>query len=285
MLDFLRSGTRARSGFSACVPSSLNGTVGNVPPRTSAQRKFFRGVHHVKQLLDEADAFESRDAYAFRTHVESRSTNKIKYRSIAVEREAPPDDWPLLAGDGIQNLRAALDHVVYEKSGRRSGTQFPIFTDQGEFQIRGSRMLRGVPKVMKKTIEKAQPYRNYPPNPGEAMLAQLRLLSNLDKHRALTTIASAVVREGVGVSAGVRITWEKFGTDQALGSDETPVSTFIAQSTAPLDETHIEPMFGYEVRIEGRPLSLLKGIVHDVYRVLVECETGEPLSPFAPYPL
>ena len=44
-------------------------------------------------------------------------------------------------------------------------------------------------------------------------------------------------------------------------------------------------MFGYEVRIEGRPLDVMKAIVHDIYRVLFECETGEPLSPFAPYPL
>jgi hypothetical protein len=44
-------------------------------------------------------------------------------------------------------------------------------------------------------------------------------------------------------------------------------------------------MFGYQVRIEGRPLDVLTGIVREAYPVLVECETGEPLSPFAPYPL
>ena len=48
---------------------------------------------------------------------------------------------------------------------------------------------------------------------------------------------------------------------------------------------HVEPFFSYEVRIEGRPLGFLKGMVHDIYPILVECETGKPLSPFAPYPL
>ena len=252
---------------------------------TSAQRKFFRGVQHVKQLLEEADAFESRDAYMFRTEVESRSTHEIRYRSIAVEREAPPEEWPLLAGEAIQNLRAALDYVVYEKSGKRSRSQFPIFTNHREFQVQGLRMLKGVPGSVKATIENAQPYRNYPPDPDEAMLAQLRKLSNHDKHRELTTIASAVVREGVGTRDGVTITWEKIATGQALGSGEAHVSTITAASETELAKTDVQPMFSYEVRIEGRPLSILKGIVHDAYRVLYECETGEPLSPFAPYPL
>ena len=253
--------------------------------QTSAQRKFFRGVDQVRQLLADVEAFENQGAYVFRTEVESRSTHEIRYRSFAVEREAPPEDWPLLAGEAIQNLRAALDHMVYAASGGRSRTQFPIFTDPCEFQVLGSRMLQGVPEPTTATIEEAQPYRSYPPDPAQTMLEQLRMLSNLDKHRTLATIASAVVREGVGTSKGVNITWEQYGTDRQLGSGETHVSTFTASSEAEGAEMAVEPLFGYEVRIEGRPLNYLKGIVHDVFPVLVECETGKPLSPLAQYPL
>ena len=254
-------------------------------PVTSAQRKFFRGVEQVRQLMAETEAFEARNAYVFRTEIVSRSTHEIRYRSLAVEREAPPDDWPLLAGEAIQNLRAALDHMVYAKSGERSRTQFPIFSDPCEFQVRGLPMIKGVPESVRATIEKAQPYRNYPPNPGETMLARLRVLSNLDKHRTLTTIASAVVREGVGVGDGVNVTWQQFGTDRPLASGETHVSTFTATSDTELAEADVQPMFGYEVRIEGRPVDVLKGIVHEEFRVLVECETGQPPSLFVRYPL
>jgi hypothetical protein len=80
-------------------------------PPSSAQRKFFRGVAQVRELLAAADAFQSRDAYVFRTEVEAQSTHEIRYRSLALEQEAPPDDWPLLAGEAIQNLRASLDHM------------------------------------------------------------------------------------------------------------------------------------------------------------------------------
>jgi hypothetical protein len=136
---------------------------------TSAQRKFMRGVEHVKRLSAEAEAFENRDAYVFRTEIESRSTREITYRCLAIQREAPPDEWPFLAGEAIQNLRSALDHLVYAASGGRSRAQFPIFTDACEFQVLGSGMLQRVPEPVRAVIEKAQPYRTFPPDPAEAM--------------------------------------------------------------------------------------------------------------------
>jgi hypothetical protein len=244
-----------------------------------------RGVEQVRRLLGEADAFEKGSAYEFRVEIESRSTHEIRYRGLAVEREASRDEWPLLAGEAIQNLRSALDHMVYTASGERSRSQFPIFTDPCEFQVLGSRMIRRVPEPVRAAIEEAQPYRRNPNTPDNAMLARLRLLSNRDKHRTLATIVSAVHHEGVGLSTGVDVTWEEHGTDKPLGSGETHISTFTASSESELDESDVQPIFGYEVRIEGLPVTLLKGIVHEVYRVLVECETGKPLSPSAPYPL
>jgi hypothetical protein len=180
-----------------------------VTPRTSAQRKFLRGVGQVRQLLAEADDYEARDAYVFRTEVESRSAHEITYRSFAVEHEAPPDDWPLLAGEAIQNLRSSLDHMVYAASGERGGTQFPIFTDPAEYQQKAPGMLRGVPAPVSATIEGAQPYRSWASDPAQVALEQLRLLSNLDKHRTLATVASAVEHEGVATPKGVSITWDR----------------------------------------------------------------------------
>lgn len=254
--------------------------------RTAAQRKFSRGVEQIKTLRGEADTFENTDAYVFRVEIESRSTHKIRYRSFAVEREAPSDEWPLLAGEAIQNIRSALDYVV-NASVKRPSTQtgFPIFTDPCEFQVLGARKLQGVPEAMRTAIEKAQPYRTSPAAPAQAMLEQLRMLSNLDKHRSLATVASAVLHEGVGLADGVSVTWQKYGTNVPLGPGETHVSTFTASSESEIEEVDVQPMFSYEVRIERRPLSVLKGIVSEAYRVLVECETGQPLSPFAPYPL
>src|SRR6059036_102474 len=129
-----------------------------------------------------------------------------------------PDHWPLLAGEAIQNLRAALDHLVFEKSGNNRRTQFPIFTDHCEFQVLGKRYMKGVPEPVRAFIEEAQPYRFMPEHAAQHPLAQLSALSNLDKHRVLATVVSAVTREAVGKPSGVELTWEELASNKRLGA-------------------------------------------------------------------
>jgi len=85
------------------------------------------------------------------------------------------------------------------------------------------------------------------------------------------------------------MTWQQPATNRPLGGGEAHVSTCTVTSApgaqTELGDVTVEPMFAYEVRIEGRPLSYLRGFVHEIYPIMVECETGKPLSPFAPYPL
>jgi hypothetical protein len=252
---------------------------------SSAQRKLSRGIEHVKTLGREASIFEKGNAYVFESEVESASPDCVRYRCYAFEREPVPDHWPLLAGDAIQNLRSALDHVVYAARRGRGKTQFPIFTDPCEFQVIGSKMLPGVPKAMRARIQAAQPYRITPTAPTQDPLAQLNALSNLDKHRALTTVASAVHLEGVGLPEGVDLAWEKYATNSVLGAGKTHISTFVIRAEGKAEDVAVEPQFTYQVRIEGRPLNVLVWIAKIVYRVVTECETGKQLAPFAPYPI
>ena len=253
---------------------------------SSALRKFARGVQQVQRLRSEVEAFEGGNAYTFRMDVESRTTNSVTYRCVATEREPPSDEWPLLAGEAIQNLRSSLDHVIWASAEPPSSqNQFPICTDPDSFAKAAKKKLRRVPEPVRTVVEKWQPYRRSSDAPAHAMLEQLRVLSNRDKHRMLTAFVAAVGFEGVGVPDGVKVTWNRYGTNRELGDGDTHVSTFVATYEAGGGEVHLEPHLSYEVRIEGRSVSLLKGIAHEVYRVLVECETGQPLSPLAPYPL
>jgi hypothetical protein len=97
-------------------------------------------VEQVKRLCGEVGAFENRDAYVFSAEVESRSADHIAYRCFAVEREPPSDEWALLAGEAIQNVRSALDHLVWAAVKEpTTRTQFPIFTDADKFRVRGAR--------------------------------------------------------------------------------------------------------------------------------------------------
>lgn len=252
---------------------------------TSAQRKLKRGIEHVKTLCAEADAFEDGKAYLFESERELRSPQEAEYRCFAVQRRAMPSHWPLLAGEAIQNLRSALDHLIYEKSGGNRRTQFPIFTDHCEFQVLAPRKMKGVPEAVRAKIEEVQPYRNAEENVAYHPLAQLSSLSNLDKHRVLTTFVSAVTKEGVGVPKGVELIWEDIATNKRLGAGKAQISTFIVRSEGEVKDVKVEPMFSYEVRIEGRPVSTLSWIARQLYRIMAEVDSGKKLPLFAPYPL
>lgn len=252
---------------------------------SSARRKLGRGVEHVGKLLAEASAFEGREAYAFECEVDRVSSHEQIHRCFAVEREPVPEEWPLLAGEAIQNLRSALDHLIYGASGNNERSQFPIFTDAGAFAKRGQRMVAGVPTQMLEWIEATQPYRVAPQSPDQDLLEGLRVWSNVDKHRTLATLASAVMHESIGVNTGVAIEWEEMATSKVLGAGRTQISQFRARAEREIGPEEVEPRFDYQVALEGRPISILRGIVHRVFKALVECETGEPLSPGAAYPL
>src|SRR5688500_20305478 len=115
---------------------------------TSAQRKVSRGIEHIKRLRDETSAFVEKDGYVFRTDHERRSPSEVVYRSIAIERVPIPDEWALLAGEAVQNLRSGLDHAVWSawksipgNSGDGRHTEFPIYTDPDRFRENAPRKL------------------------------------------------------------------------------------------------------------------------------------------------
>ena len=117
------------------------------------------------------------------------------------------------------------------------------------------------------------------------MIEQLDELANLDKHRALTTVATVIGHDAVGVPEGVDIKWLEPGINGPLGAGDTHVSTFIATSESGVEDLPVEVLSSYEVRIENRRVERFRGIADEVYRALFECETGQPLSPLARYPL
>lgn len=256
---------------------------------SSAQRKLTRGIEQVQTLRREASAFEDRDAYVFRAEEQSRSTEEIRYRCYATEREAPPDHWPLLAGEAIQNLRSALDHAVWAASKRRGrNTGFPIFTDECEFKVLGRRMIQGVPEAKRAFIEEAQPYRVLEDAPTLDSLEWLRSLSNIDKHRALNAVVGVVSIEFAGVIGFAKVHWEQNAVHRVLGHGETHVSTLVARLTGPeakLEDVDVNPGFAYQVRIEGRPVENLVPVARRVFKVISEIETGQALPPFSTYPI
>jgi hypothetical protein len=80
--------------------------------------------------------------------------------------------------------------------------------------------------------------------------------------------------------SGIRLKWDDYGTHKELGERRQKISTFVVRAEDGVKDVTVEPLFSYEVRIEGRPIDVLKGTGHEVYRVMAEIEIGGQLDPF-----
>jgi len=116
--------------------------------------------------------------------------------------EEPPLEWSTITGDYVQNLRAALDHLIWvlvKANGFEptNSNAFPIFdvkppdkSSHGERQ-RWNRQVYGLHPSVLRFLDLCQPYKG-PDRPSAHILAGLRTLSNEDKHRTLLPAFVAV---------------------------------------------------------------------------------------------
>ena len=106
------------------------------------------------------------------------------YRLLGIRIAAPPPDWGRRAGHIVNDIRTALEYLVYQLAWLDSGTvqantQFPICDTPDAFkaELKKNRLI-GLNSDHIKAIERCQPY-----NIGRSWIRQVRELSNPDKHR------------------------------------------------------------------------------------------------------
>ncbi len=122
---------------------------------------------------------------------------------------ATPAIFGILVGEGIYNLRAALDYLIYElalldSGNTQQGTQFPIEDTEKGWLKNAPSFLKGVSVQHQTTIQKLQPYK------GCDWTRTIRNLSNPDKHRTVTAVRSRVLIENAPTSLP-RITLKAHG--------------------------------------------------------------------------
>lgn len=121
---------------------------------------------------------------------------EVVYTMDAVK--SVPSEIPLIAGEVIQNLRSALDHIAYRLAGTKANrdTAFPIAKSKLEYERKnGVRSCRtkGMSSRAIAAIDAVQPYGG-----GNDVLWHLHALNNIDKHRLILTVGSAVRSVDVG---------------------------------------------------------------------------------------
>jgi hypothetical protein len=152
-------------------------------PLDDAFLRIDRADQHLADLKQGIDRYLKAHPNAFVIRVEGMDVSRPTMPS-----KPPPRTLGILIGEFAQNLRTALDYLVFQLAWFDSGpstkrrTQFLIEDKPSGFKDR-KRFLEGLSPAHVALIERLQPYN------GGRWLAMLRDISNADKHNVLDVVS------------------------------------------------------------------------------------------------
>jgi hypothetical protein len=166
------------------------------PEFASCWLKLGRAEEHADSLKTGLLAWKNSNPYV----VSRKASADGSRHSIVlndIKNPAPLDQWAVIFGDFVHNLRACLDHFTYACAVHETGEnppddegklQFPIYDCPAVFAEKAWR-IRSLSAGMRAAIEGVQPYKR-----GHAthspLLALLAEFDNTDKHRLLSIVVS-----------------------------------------------------------------------------------------------
>lgn len=159
----------------------------------------------VRSYLDDPEAYSIIEEPDLETGV-------FTYR-LHVYRQPPSEEWSLLFGDCIHNLRAALDHLFWAlvllKHPKATDdpkvvrnhwkANFPIYGDRTRFVRRQSDLEYFVGKDALATLERMQPYHGLGAGKGLQVINECDVT---DKHRLLVPMVALAIRSDVFMDRG-----------------------------------------------------------------------------------
>lgn len=167
-------------------------------PLGSVRAKLRRAQHHLDALQAAAQVFADGHPYGLETQRDAKYPDNL--HKVIVWVQDVPEELSLLAGDAINNIRSALDHMAYQLVIANHGTPthrttFPIHDADPMERKRDPREVRvdgGITEKALGLIRGMQPYLR--PDPLLDPLSILGNLSNRDKHRLLLLTVSTYDR-------------------------------------------------------------------------------------------
>jgi hypothetical protein len=169
-------------------------------------------IEALRSAIDKLDGAETQLSALRRASQEGAVTELLSWRidrdeqgwvrARVHELREPPPEWFVWIGECLYNMRSALDHIAFALNARGSeqssppnhrASQFPLFVQEADFQ----NMCRGPAKECmvgyfcieaRAVVERLQPYHD---DDDDALrLNELRVLSNIDKHRRVPVTVS-----------------------------------------------------------------------------------------------
>jgi hypothetical protein len=153
--------------------------------------KISRARAHLLDLEVEVGKFLATNPFPLATKRNPDTQQLVYY--VASVRD-PPTAIALIAGDLVQNLRGALDHLAHRlvvvgrgDPGPFAYVYFPIGTTQENYEARKARYTAGMTVDTLKALDDLRPYKG-----GNDPLWRLNELSIIDKHRLLIAVGARV---------------------------------------------------------------------------------------------
>lgn len=149
--------------------------------------KYARAVHLANELRGRIDEWSAAETLLAR--IEKVDDHTFEFRAV-VKREPPIDEWSLILGDALHNLRSAFDNVMWalahlDGAKPKVPTQvaFPLTRDVLDWDKR-IQTLESIPAIFLDRIKKLQPWIDGGER-DDNMFWLLHKLDIADKHQGL----------------------------------------------------------------------------------------------------
>jgi hypothetical protein len=155
----------------------------------SVQAKIKRAQKHIQELDVALKAFFDTNPYVVGAKRDPQTRKPIYYLVSVKEVDT---DIAAIAGNVLQDLRSALDHLAYQlvqvgtgRPGPFTHVYFPIFDSATRYEAGKLAQTKGMRQDAIDTIDAVKPYKG-----GNDTLWRLHRLTIVDKHRLLVTVGS-----------------------------------------------------------------------------------------------
>jgi hypothetical protein len=213
--------------------------------------KIERAEKHIEDLDGRIEIFRKAEPYTI--GAKAHPVAEIKHTTLFISKVDPvPNDFALIAGDAIHNLRSSLDHLAWQlvETGGGSPNRYTYFPICRTPQQYASAMGKGEIKSMSLRAQKAlwaiQPFIT-----SDDTLLQVHDLDIVDKHRLVLTVATFV--DGwIAVSNGRDLLFSQTPRPLIAGDEFTHIPTARYESTGHQNfKLGIDIAFGQSEILEG----------------------------------
>lgn len=163
--------------------------------------------------------------YSIVSEVDPKTGEYVYYLSLPEPVPDPQlmENWGLVLGDVVHNIRSALDQAIYAltcdfSKGPLPKTEFPVFGNPIDFKKLTKKLdpapqsglfdIRGIDPTLQDLIESFQPYHRVPDKERHHLFV-LQELWNEDKHRIIPTVGGVHSIEGLSIG-GPGITYIRY---------------------------------------------------------------------------